>query len=155
MNFKKAVDLLHFEEGYKRHPYYCSEGYPTVGIGVKIGGKGTPLEVYQFTVPLSVAKEWCKEKVRWLDFELKKFDWYVGLNEDRKIIILSMAYQMGIFKVRRFERMIEAIEQEKWYDVRYEMLDSRWANQTPSRANRHAEAMLRGCFVGRDFGIRS
>lgn len=83
---------------------------------------------------------------------MKKIAWYNQLNEDRKAIILSMAYQMGIGKVFLFKRMIIAIKEGNWPEAKKEMLDSKWARQTSKRANRHAEVMVRGNFLPRDFG---
>lgn len=38
------IQLIQIEEGYREKAYYCSEGYPTIGTGHKIGPKGAPLE---------------------------------------------------------------------------------------------------------------
>ena len=34
------TSLLQYEEGFREKPYVCSEGYPTVGTGIRIGPKG-------------------------------------------------------------------------------------------------------------------
>ncbi len=33
------LDVLQFEEGFRAKAYHCSEGYPTIGIGTKLGPK--------------------------------------------------------------------------------------------------------------------
>ena len=40
-----ATVLLEKEEGFRAKPYLCSEGYPTVGYGQRIGAKNQPLSV--------------------------------------------------------------------------------------------------------------
>jgi len=34
-----AAGMLAKEEGFRAKPYYCSENYPTIGYGEKIGDK--------------------------------------------------------------------------------------------------------------------
>ncbi len=51
------TQLLTYEEGYRKLPYLCSEGYPTIGIGKRIGSKGASLDSYRFTLPLTVAQD--------------------------------------------------------------------------------------------------
>ena len=65
------ISLLNFEEGFSEVPYYCSEGYPTIGIGKRIGPKGAPLSQYQFTVSKSVATVWMSEDVQKVVEEIK------------------------------------------------------------------------------------
>ena len=52
------VKLLQYEEGFREKPYLCSEGYPTVGTGIRIGPKGAALKNYEFTVPREVDAVW-------------------------------------------------------------------------------------------------
>ena len=44
MNISKMLEI---EEGYRSEPYLCSEGYPTVGIGWRIGDKGQTLDDFK------------------------------------------------------------------------------------------------------------
>ena len=64
--------VLNYEEGFSAKPYYCSAGYPTIGIGQRIGPKGAPLKLYEFTVSKSLAAVWLAEKVKetLADFEV-------------------------------------------------------------------------------------
>ena len=34
-----AFKIIFFEEGFRAKPYYCSENFPTIGIGRRIGDK--------------------------------------------------------------------------------------------------------------------
>ena len=86
-------DLLIIEEGFRAKPYYCSEGYPTIGIGQKIGNKNQPLSDFEgTTTTISAAKIELKKEIGQIKETLIKYGWYNGLNEERKIIIQSMAY---------------------------------------------------------------
>lgn len=137
-------DLLYFEEGYRSEPYWCSERFPTVGIGKCLGGRGESLNHYDFTVPLSVAKEWVKCDCIELYTRLSRETWFDKQTQPRKTILLSMAYQMGVDGLLCFSNMIRALEFEDFEQAKVEAIDSRWYRQTPERATRHANVLLTG-----------
>ncbi len=139
----KNTQLLRIEEGYSAVAYHCSEGYVTIGIGQKIGPKGSNLRHYDFTVSESLAESWLNEKLIIIRGELFKLDWFAGLDNDRKIIIESMAYQLGLSGLFKFKKMIAALANRNYRQAANEALDSRWAKQTEARAQRHAR-VLRG-----------
>ena len=56
----------------------------------------------------------------------------------------EMAYQMGVPRVMGFKRMLAALERKDWQRAADEALDSRWAEQTPARAQRVALKMHGG-----------
>ena len=63
-----------------------------------------------------------------------------------------MAYQMGINGLMNFKNMIDAIEEGCWIDAAHEGLDSRWAKQTPERAERQMKTLLHGTWSEYDLG---
>lgn len=141
---EQAVMILNFEEGYREFPYYCSEGYPTIGIGQRIGPKDADLKLYTFSISEDAAKAWCEDRVRIIDKNMMKYPFYRNQDSARKAILISMAYQLGIVGLLKFKKMVAALE-EKQYDVAsVEALDSRWARQTPERAKRHSESIRTG-----------
>lgn len=137
-------EVLKFEEGYRSEPYYCSEGYPTIGIGTKIGPKSAPLASYQFSVSEKVAKAMLEDDVSLIFASLRTYDWYINSGLDRQVIITSMCYQMGVAGVMKFRNMIASLERQDWEEAAKQALDSRWARQTPERAKRHAEVLRTG-----------
>lgn len=134
------LKILEREEGFREKPYLCSEGYPTIGYGLKIGPKGAPLALYQFTMPKDVALFWlrlhCADLVESMEERLAPVN-----NAGRRAVLLSMAYQMGVDGVMAFRNMWAAIERQDWGEAADQMLDSLWARQTPERASRHARIM--------------
>lgn len=138
------LQLLTFEEGFSAKPYFCSEGFPTIGIGEKIGCKGIPLSAYCFTRSLEVAQLILNEKVVTLTHKLNKQPWFAGMDTPRQDIIVSMAYQMGIHGLFKFRNMITALIAGRYEDAAKEALDSTWARQTPARAKRHAAVLADG-----------
>jgi lysozyme len=142
MNLTK---LIEYEEGFRSHPYLCSEGYVTIGYGTKLhNNKGLDPKDFPITVDRIMASLWLNQYVVSMENKLlhsskgKIFD---RLGENRRAIILSMAYQMGVFGVLKFPSMWKALDVGDWEEAGRQALDSRWAAQTPSRAKRHARVL--------------
>ena len=139
------AQLIELEEGYRSHVYYCSEGYPTIAIGKKIGRKGDPLECYNFSVSKSIAMQWVDEELYQLDRKVgHNFPWFDELDQPRADIILSMCYQIGFSGFSKFNKFIAYMEKSEFEQASKEMLDSRWAKQTSKRALRHSEVIKCG-----------
>lgn len=136
--------ILKFEEGYRAKPYLCSEGYPTIGIGTKIGPKGADISLYQLEVDEKIAGLFLEKELKSKLSELMKMQWYLDLNSDRQEIIQSMAYQLGVSGVLKFKKMIAAAKAGLFDEMADESLDSLWAKQTPERALRHSIVLRTG-----------
>lgn len=139
-----ALQLIEHAEGYRAKPYYCSEGYPTVGIGKRIGPKDSPLEAYRFEVSHRVATAWLIEEVIAIVAVLKDVEWFVKLDDNRQNVIISMAYQMGVEGLLGFTKMIAALGCGDWLEAKMQALDSLWYAQTSKRALHHAQVLLTG-----------
>ena len=128
-------------------PYICSEGFVTIGLGTKLHKlKGQDPKNFPITVTRRIAEEWLDAEVYLKTARLTKGKYGVVFNElseDRQAIIISMAYQMGVSGVEKFQDMWAALDRKDWYNAEQAALDSNWARQTPSRAIRHA-SVLRG-----------
>ena len=135
------LQLLEFEEGYREKPYIDSLGYPTVAIGKRIGPKGASIDLYQFKVSKLMAALWLEEEVAHTVRVANAQEWFKPLSDDRKVVVLSMIYQMGLVGVLKFKNMIKALESRNWKEAEKQALDSLWARQTPERALRHAKAL--------------
>ncbi|MEI8634745.1 hypothetical protein P4S72_27270 [Vibrio sp. PP-XX7] len=153
----KQEKLTAFEEGWRSRPYLCSEGYPTIGFGFRIGPQGASLDNYQFTLPRAVGEVWLSSILESVASEMASHPQIspalLSCNDARQAVLLSMAYQMGVSKLVQFEKTLSAIEDGRWTDAKNEVLDSKWASQTPKRASRHAEQILTGTWFS-GYGIR-
>lgn len=141
MNVYKLIEQ---EEGFRENPYHCSEGYPTIGYGQRIGPRLADLAMYEMAMPESVARLWLSNNVRNISDRLSRELFYLQCNDVRAAVLISMAYQMGVTGLLKFRKMIAAIENNDWEEAAKEALDSRWATQTPERAKRNAEALRTG-----------
>ena len=113
------ISLLNVEEGYSETPYYCSAGYPTIGVGQRIGPKGAPLKLYEFTVSKALAAVWLADKVK---ETLADMDKYPNIraamavcNESRQAILISMAYQMGADGLSKFTNTLKSVATQNWH----------------------------------------
>lgn len=142
------TSLLQYEEGFREKPYLCSEGYPTVGTGIRIGPKGADLKNYEFTVPREVDAVWLQSilnrtmKSMLMNERIAKA--MNVLDAARTAVLVSMAYQMGVAGLAQFKNTLYLVETKQFEEAAKAMLDSKWAKQTPNRARRHAEQMRSG-----------
>lgn len=142
---EQITKILEFEEGFSSRPYLCSEGYVTIGYGTKLyKAKGGNPEMFAITVDRDIAGKLLLKDVSSLEVRLsqskvgKVFD---SLDSDRRIIIISMAYQMGVSGITDFESMWKHAASKNWERMADEAMDSVWAKQTPNRAGRHARVL--------------
>ena len=121
------------DEGLRLTPYHCSEGFLTIGIGRNLDAKGITKEeaIYLAQNDIKEAENKAVSIVK---------DFY-SLNDNRKIVLVSMAFQMGATGLSKFKKMIEAIDNRDFDRASIEMLNSRWAKQTPARAKRLSNLM--------------
>lgn len=140
------IEMLEKEEGYRERAYYCSEGYPTIGIGWKIGSKGQPLDDFKvMRICKRAAREQLNNEVDVIERSLfREIPCYKLLNRNRQMALISMAYQIGVAGLLKFKKMIAALEAKDWAKAADEAMDSRWYKQTPVRAARHANAIELG-----------
>lgn len=165
MNPIGIVELLRFEEGWRDRPYVDTLGYPTVGYGFKLGPKipGTKAQrhaectrLYDFTVPQVAGDAWLLEIVRGTYTEMLK-DPAINaalktastpglptFRDPRTAVLISMAFQMGVQGLAAFRNTLIHIANGDWFMAESGMLKSKWANQTPDRARRHARQMRTG-----------
>lgn len=147
-------DLLCFEEGYRADPYYCSEGYPTIGIGTRIGPKGAALVNYQMHWSRDVAYAHLREEVKAIEDKIGGYPWFQRCNGPRRAVLVSMAYQMGVSGLLGFRNTLQLIGAGDYVAAGGGMRQSRWYKQTPARAERHARVMESGTFDAYNAGGR-
>ena len=68
------------------------------------------------------------------------------LDSVRQLVLVDMAFNMGVPRLCKFKKMWAAVHEEDFATAAKEMLDSRWATQVKSRATKLANAMHNGAF---------
>ena len=120
---------LERHEGRVRHAYQDHLGYLTIGVGRLIderrGGGLSDAEVdYLLNNDIDRVAIGMNRRLTWLRLA----------PESVQRAMLNMAFQMGIEGVMGFRKMLAALEAEDYETAASEALDSKWARQTPARA---------------------
>ena len=128
-------DRIKQHEGKRHKPYKDSEGILTVGYGRN-------LEAVPFSddeIDLMFENDFRRAVDR-----AESFFVYHALNEARKGVLVEMIFQMGAKGVSKFVKFLDAAAEGDWQKAHDEMLDSKWARQTPVRAKELAKIFLNG-----------
>lgn len=130
--------LLKKHEGLSLKPYRDTKGLITIGVGRCLDRIGiTEAEAnYLLSGDLVRVGGHC----------MKYLPWFRDLNPARKAVIISMAFNLGLAGVLKFNSMIQAIEDKRWALAAAEMLNSKWAQQVGQRAVELAHMMHSGEF---------
>ena len=66
------------------------------------------------------------------------------ISDDAKFLIIEMIFQLGSAGVQKFRNMWSALGEDppNYEEASVQMLDSRWAKQTPNRAKEMASHMI-------------
>lgn len=124
--------LLIKHEGLKLKPYKCTAGKTTIGVGRNIEDNGITKEEALYLLRNDI--ESCRQ-------EALRYPWFEGLSEPRKNVIISMIFNLGLYRFSQFKNMIKALENEDYSEAARQMLDSRWATQVGNRAAELAKMM--------------
>ena len=122
-------DLTHNikkHEGYVKNVYKDSLGIDTIGYGFAI----KDLELDEDICDIILERK----LFDLIDRINKKFQWYKYMPPEIKDVIAEMCYQMGVYGFSCFKKTIALLQDKQWKEASVEMLDSRWADQTPNRA---------------------
>ena len=137
MNYHSTIEQLKRHEGLKLKPYRCTAGKLTIGYGHNLDDKG---------ITKAQAEEMLLSDMCEVEERLHRAGFLRGLNDARKAVLINMAFQLGFKGLSQFRNMLAAVQSEQFVLAAKEMLDSRWATQTPNRAKELSEQMLTGEF---------
>ena len=136
--YEELKERIKQHEGFKLEPYQLS--YKTKdGKKVKedflTGGYGHKLSKDEEVPTTKEGWDLLFEK----DFEqaLNQANHFIEKDKvkfEAFTIVIEMAYQMGS-SLQNFKKMQNALEENNYIEASEQMLDSCWANQTPSRAS--------------------
>ena len=106
--------------------YKCTEGYDTIGYGFAIKDLELDEDISEMIL------------MRKLDNLMtrigKTFAWWRSADSTVKDVVVEMCYQLGVSGFSKFKKTIGHLENKRYSKASAEMLDSRWAKQTPNRA---------------------
>ena len=125
------IESIKRHEGYVGVVYKDSLGIDTIGYGFAI--KDLELDADICDIILERKLKDLKDRIN------NKFDWYIYMPPEIKDVIIEMCYQLGVTGFSKFKKTIAYLQNKQWKDASVEMLDSRWAKQTPERAKELSE----------------
>jgi len=125
------VELLKQQEGYRRHPYDCTEGFLTVAYGRNLDTNGISEREAEYLLKNDI------DNARSDLTNNLSFFW--ELSPTRKDALINMVFQLGLSGVIKFKMMLHHLKEKDFQSAAREALDSKWAKQTPSRAEQIAK----------------
>ena len=141
MNMNRLLKSVKEHEGYRNKVYLDSLGKRTVGVGhLCVEDFWEDDKEYEEKFLLTILEHDLKSAIKSAEDLLKDFPLLDDLAEE---IIVEMIFQLGKTGVSKFKNMWTALRQSPpQYDLAAtEMLDSRWAKQTPNRAKEMSDHM--------------
>jgi len=133
MDMDRLLQSVKKHEGYRNKVYLDTLGKRTVGVGhLCVEDFWEDDKEYSEEMLMNILKDDLKNAIEGAERLLK--DCRI-LDSLAKEIIIEMVFQLGETGVSKFKNMLKALKEGPDYQTAAsEMLDSRWAKQTPNRA---------------------
>ena len=134
MNMDRLLKSVKAHEGYRNKVYLDSLGKRTVGVGhLCVEDHWEDNKEYSEKYLMKVLKDDLKNAIQGAERLCSKCP---DLDDLAKETIIEMVFQLGETGVSKFKNMWKALQQNppSYSVAATEMLDSRWAKQTPNRA---------------------
>ena len=132
----KMIEQLVDHEGLELHPYEDSLGILTIGVGRNLEERGISEDEAFYLLANDIDIIW--------DELIKQHPIVEDLDDQRQMILLDMAFNMGVPRLGKFKKMWAAIEEGDMNEASKQALDSRWADQVGRRAETLAERIISG-----------
>ena len=112
-------------------------GFPTIAVGRELSDMGLSDDEIDYLLENDVKR--CIEEI-----ERQHYTWWPGLNDVRKMVIVSQVFNMGLSRFRKFKNQIKALENDDFTRASEEMRDSKWYQQNTNRVEELAVFMDSG-----------
>ena len=158
-NREHFINKLIEHEGLVLKVYQDSLGIDTIGIGRNLEDRGISKEeldyldipnmevIYEHGISEADARYLALNDIAIVENELCRVHPCVEeLDSVRQLILMDMAFNMGVPRLCKFKKMWNAIHEQNFEAASLEMMDSRWARQVGSRAKKLSDAMKIGEF---------
>lgn len=122
----KIADMLEKHEGFRQFVYKDSLGIETIGIGRNLKNRGVTRAEALYLLENDIA-----------DFTKQLRDrlyWFDSIHEDAQMVLIDMAFNMGISGLLTFHNTLEHIKNENYKAAADDLLQSQYAKQVGQRA---------------------
>ena len=141
MNLERLLESVKKHEGYRNKVYLDTLGKRTVGVGhLCVEDFWEDDKEYEESFLMEILQKDLQEAIRGAK-ELMEEHGCADIDERAEEIIIEMVFQLGRTGVKKFRNMWKALSEQNYIGASFEMLDSKWAKQTPNRAKDMADQM--------------
>ena len=140
IDMDKLLESVKRHEGYRNKVYLDTLGKRTVGVGhLCVEDFWENDKEYEEDFLMGILEKDLQSAIDQADDMCKD----LKISSDAKILIIEMIFQLGGNGVSKFRKMWQALQQDPpdYAEASVQMLDSRWAKQTPNRAKEMASHM--------------
>lgn len=124
---KVTIDLKD-DEGFRSKPYHDTVGVLTIGYGRNLDHRGITMHEASIMLENDVTEVHKQLEKRLPNFNKYPFQVQRGL--------INMGFQMGVDGLLQFKNTIKLLDEGKYTEAGNNALRSKWAQQTPHRAQR-------------------
>ena len=141
MDMDRLLESVKKHEGYRNKVYLDTLGKRTVGVGhLCVEDFWEDDKEYEEKFLMDILEADLQNAIKGAK-DLMSENGCMDMDEVAEEIIIEMIFQLGKTGVSKFKNMWKALSELNYVGASYEMLDSRWAKQTPNRANGMADTM--------------
>ena len=140
IDMDKLLESVKKHEGYRNKVYLDTLNKRTVGVGhLCVEDFWEDGKEYDEDFLMGILEKDLQSAIDQADDMCSN----LTISDDAKIIIIEMIFQLGGTGVSKFRKMWQALQQDPpdYAEASVQMLDSRWAKQTPNRAKEMARHM--------------
>ncbi|MCR8697139.1 MULTISPECIES: glycoside hydrolase family protein [Campylobacter] len=147
-DFNELVEVLKSEEGFRDKIYQCTAGVDTIGYGFnvkylssdEIELNGSVIEPMSEKAASEILHKKLKKLIKSVD---EIYTWVDDLPGVVKIGVYDMVYQLGLKSFGGFTNTIKHLKNHDYDKAKENIMNSRWAKQTPKRAENMAGRLIK------------
>ena len=144
--YNKLLESVKKHEGYKNHVYLDTRNKRTVGVGhLCVEDFWEDGKEYEESFLMDILQKDLQGAIDGAEDLINNCPsgGKANISEDAKILIIEMIFQLGKTGVSKFRNMWKALQKDPpdYFEAHVQMLDSKWAKQTPARAIEMSEQM--------------
>ena len=144
MDRERLLKSVKEHEGFRSKVYLDTLGKRTVGYGhLCVEDHWEDDKEYEWGYLEEILHNDLREAIAGADELIEQHN-CKDLEGQAKEVVVEMVFQLGKTGVSKFKKMWEALSEYNYIGASFEMLDSKWANQTPNRAKKMA-ALMKSC----------
>ena len=153
IEMEEIINRLVLHEGLKLHTYKCPAGYLSIGVGRNL--ITNPLTKTEKQVVGDLSQGITYDMAMYLlRHDIKRvleecrfcFKFWKHLDAERKYALFDMCFNLGLARLLKFKKMLEALEIGDYKGAAKECLNSKYARDVGKRAERIAKTFETGEF---------